>query len=139
MNTRLLIGTLGIFTSLILLAYGCSADRSYRDEYIQLLEEKLSNQSTAPEAIEEKLIDEDDVRAQVIDVLNFACGSSSSIQDIRVRQSSKEDWSVIVVLETDSIDKFGFNVQKKIYLEGSAEAGGIIEFENLDKLLSECE
>jgi len=139
MNTRLLLGTLGIFITFIILAYGCSSDRTYRDEYIQLLEEKLSNHSSSHEIIEEKEIDEDDVRAQVIDVLNFACGTSSSIKDIRVRQSSLDNWSVIVVLETDSIDNFGFNVQRRIFLEGSVVDGGIVEFENINKLLLECE
>ena len=60
MNARIFIATLGIFITLIVLTYGCSADRSYRDEYRNLLEEKLSNQSPVPAeaTIVEELSDE---------------------------------------------------------------------------------
>ncbi|MEY2970832.1 MAG: hypothetical protein RLZZ599_1205 [Bacteroidota bacterium] len=138
MNTRLLLGTLGIFTTLILLAYSCSSDRSYRDEYIQLLEEKLANQSL-PESLEVSTeLTEEDVRIQTLDLLSFACGSSSQISDVRVRKSAQDKWSVLVVLSSDSIDQYGFEVYDKIFLTGVVN-GDILEFKNLEELIEICE
>ena len=138
MNTRILIATLGIFVTLIVLTYGCSADRSYRDEYIQLLEEKLSNQ-TLPEVQEiTDELSEDDVRMQAMDLLAFACGNTSMVSEVRVRKSSKEQWSVIVVIATDSIDPYGFEVYEKIYLSGILN-GDVLDFKNVEALIARCE
>jgi hypothetical protein len=138
MNTRILIATLGIFVTLIVLTYGCSADRSYRDEYIQLLEEKLSNQ-TLPEVQEiSDELSEDDVRLQAMDLLAFACGNTPMVSEVRVRKSSKEQWSVIVVIATDSIDPYGFEVYEKIYLSGILN-GDVLDFKNVEALIARCE
>ena len=138
MNTRILIATLGIFVKLIVLTYGCSADRSYRDEYIQLLEEKLSNQAL-PEVQEiSNELSEDDVRMQAMDLLAFACGNTPMVSEVRVRKSSKEQWSVIVVIATDSIDPYGFEVYEKIYLSGSLN-GDVLDFKNVEALIARCE
>jgi hypothetical protein len=138
MNTRILIATLGIFVTLIVLTYGCSADRSYRDEYIQLLEEKLSNQAL-PEVQEiSNELSEDDVRMQAMDLLAFACGNTPMVSEVRVRKSSKEQWSVIVVIATDSIDPYGFEVYEKIYLSGSLN-GDVLDFKNVEALIARCE
>ena len=138
MNTRILIATLGIFVTLIVLTYGCSADRSYRDEYIQLLEEKLSNQ-TLPEVQEiTDELSEDDVRMQAMDLLAFACGNTPMVSEVRVRKSSKEQWSVIVVIATDSIDPYGFEVYEKIYLSGILN-GDVLDFKNVEALIARCE
>ena len=138
MNTRILIATLGIFVTLIVLTYGCSADRSYRDEYIQLLEEKLSNQ-TLPEVQEiTDELSEDDVRMQAMDLLAFACGNTPMVSEVRVRKSSQEQWSVIVVIATDSIDPYGFEVYEKIYLSGILN-GDVLDFKNVEALIARCE
>lgn len=138
MNTRILIATLGIFVTLIVLTYGCSADRSYRDEYIQLLEDKLSNQ-TLPEVQEiSDDLSEDDVRMQAMDLLAFACGNTPMVSEVRVRKSSKEQWSVIVVIATDSIDPYGFEVYEKIYLSGTLN-GDVLDFKNVEALIARCE
>ena len=138
MNTRILIATLGIFVTLIVLTYGCSADRSYRDEYIQLLEDKLSNQ-TLPEVQEiSDDLSEDDVRMQAMDLLAFACGNTPMVSEVRVRKSSKEQWSVIVVIATDSIDPYGFEVYEKIYLSGILN-GDVLDFKNVEALIARCE
>lgn len=138
MNTRILIATLGIFVTLTVLTYGCSADRSYRDEYIQLLEEKLSNQTLSEfEEISDEL-SEDDVRMQAMDLLAFACGNTSMVSEVRVRKSSKEHWSVIVVIATDSIDPYGFEVYEKIYLSGILN-GDVLDFKNVEALIARCE
>jgi hypothetical protein len=139
MNARIFIATLGIFITLIVLTYGCSADRSYRDEYINLLEEKLSNQSPVPAeaTIVEELSDEE-VRTQTFDLLSFACGNTPSVYDVRVRKSAKDQWSVIVVIATDSIDPYGFEVYDKVFLSGTAN-GDIIEFKNVEALIERCE
>jgi len=138
MNTRILLASLGIFGTLIVLTYGCSADRSYRDEYIQLLEEKLSNQ-TLPEVQEiSDELSEDDVRMQAMDLLAFACGNTPMVSEVRVRKSSQEQWSVIVVIATDSIDPYGFEVYDKVYLSGTIN-GDVIDFKNVEALISRCE
>ena len=138
MNTRILIATLGIFVTLIVLTYGCSADRSYRDEYIQLLEEKLSNQAL-PEVQEiSNELSEDDVRMQAMDLLAFACGNTPMVSEVRVRKSTKEQWSVIVVIATDSIDPYGFEVYEKIYLSGTLN-GDVLDFKNVEALIARCE
>jgi|GEM_PF-1412123 len=138
MNTRILIASLGIFVTLIVLTYGCSADRSYRDEYIQLLEEKLSNQS-AP-AIEEgsDAITEDEVRTQALDLLAFACGNTPMISEVRVRKSAQHQWSVIMVIATDSIDPYGYEVYEKVFLSGILN-GDVIDFQNVEALIALCE
>jgi len=138
MNTRLLLGTLGIFITFIILAYGCSSDRTYRDEYIQLLEEKLSNQTS--HAIQEVSyeLSEDDVRLQALDLLSFACGNTPMVSEVRVRKSSQDQWSVIVVIATDSIDLYGFEVYEKVYLTGSLN-GDVIDFKNVEALIARCE
>jgi len=139
MNARIFIATLGIFITLIVLTYGCSADRSYRDEYINLLEEKLSNQSPIPaEATIVEELSEEEVRTQTLDLLSFACGNTPSVSDVRVRKSAKDQWSVIVVIATDSIDPYGFEVYEKVFLSGTAN-GDIIEFKNVEALIERCE
>lgn len=138
MNTRILIATLGIFVTLIVLTYGCSADRSYRDEYIQLLEEKLSDQALPEVQESADELSEDDVRMQAMDLLAFACGNTPMVSEVRVRKSSKEQWSVIVVIATDSIDPYGFEVYEKIYLSGILN-GDVLDFKNVEALIARCE
>jgi len=138
MNTRILIATLGIFVTLIVLTYGCSADRSYRDESIHLLEEKLSNQTLPEIPLGTNELSEDDVRMQAMDLLAFACGNTPMVSEVRVRKSSQEQWSVIVVIATDSIDPYGFEVYEKVYLSGTIN-GDVIDFKNVEALISRCE
>lgn len=138
MNTRILIATLGIFVTLIVLTYGCSADRSYRDEYIQLLEEKLSDQALPEVQESADELSEDDVRMQAMDLLAFACGNTPMVSEVRVRKSSKEQWSVIMVIATDSIDPYGFEVYENIYLSGILN-GDVLDFKNVEALIARCE
>ena len=137
MTTRLIVGMLGIFVTLILLAYGCRADRSYRDEYIQLLEDRINAMTPALEDEPSNLLSQQDILKQVEEVIDFACGSEKLITDIRVRQNAVNEWSVLVELHTDSIDPYGFLVSERILLEGAVDQG-ILEIANLNNLIKAC-
>lgn len=137
MTTRLIVGMLGIFVTLILLAYGCQSDRTYRDEYIQLLEDRINAMTTGPEDEPSNLLTQQDILKQVEEVIDFACGSDKLIKDIRVRQNTVNEWSVLVELQTDSIDPYGFLVSKRILLEGAVDQG-ILEIANLNNLIKAC-
>ena len=137
MTTRLIVGMLGIFVTLILLAYGCRADRSYRDEYIQLLEDRINAMTPALEDEPSNLLSQQDILKQVEEVIDFACGSEKLITDIRVRQNAVNEWSVLVELQTDSIDPYGFLVSERILLEGAVDQG-ILEIANLNNLIKAC-
>tara|TARA_B110000503_G_scaffold85096_1_gene129434 strand:+ start:1113 stop:1529 length:417 start_codon:yes stop_codon:yes gene_type:complete len=137
MTTRYTIGTLGVFVSLLMLAYGCQSDRSYRDEYIELLEERIDIILDSPEKSGEIQLTQKDVLNQVVDAIDFACGSDKTIRDIRVRKNAPTSWSVLVELNTDSIDDYGFPVTTKILLEGE-ENLGILEISNINNLIEAC-
>ena len=137
MTTRLIVGMLGIFVTLILLAYGCRADRTYRDEYIQLLEDRINAMTPAPEDEPSNLLSQQDILKQVEEVIDFACGSEKLLTDIRVRQNAVNEWSVLVELHTDSIDPYGFLVSERILLEGAVDQG-ILEIANLNNLIKAC-
>jgi len=137
MTTRLIVGMLGIFATLILLAYGCQTDRTYRDEYIQLLEERVNSISPAPEEAPSDLLSQQEIMEQVEEVIDFACGSENLVKDIRVRQNALNEWSILVELQTDSIDPYGFLVSTRVLLEGEVNRG-ILEITNVSNLINAC-
>ncbi|MDB9838479.1 hypothetical protein OAC36_00800 [bacterium] len=128
---------LGIFATLILLAYGCQTDRTYRDEYIQLLEERINSISPAPEEAPSDLLSQQEIMEQVEEVIDFACGSENLVKDIRVRQNALNEWSILVELQTDSIDPYGFLVSTRVLLEGEVNRG-ILEITNVSNLINAC-
>lgn len=128
---------LGIFVTLILLAYGCQTDRTYRDEYIQLLEERINTLSPLPEEASSDDLSQQEILDQVEEVIDFACGSEKLVKDIRVRQNAINEWSVLVELETDSIDPYGFLVSTRVLLEGEVNQG-ILEIANVNNLIDAC-
>jgi hypothetical protein len=128
---------LGIFATLILLAYGCQTDRTYRDEYIQLLEERINSISPAPEEAPSDLLSQQEIMEQVEEVIDFACGSENLVKDIRVRQNALNEWSILVELQTDSIDPYGFLVSTRVLLEGEVKRG-ILEITNVSNLINAC-
>lgn len=137
MTTRLIVGMLGIFATLILLAYGCQTDRTYRDEYIQLLEERINSISPALEEAPSDLLSQQEIMEQVEEVIDFACGSENLVKDIRVRQNALNEWSILVELQTDSIDSYGFLVSTRVLLEGEVNRG-ILEIANVSNLINAC-
>jgi len=137
MTTRLIVGMIGIFATLILLAYGCQTDRTYRDEYIQLLEERINSISPAPEEAPSDLLSQQEIMEQVEEVIDFACGSENLVKDIRVRQNALNEWSILVELQTDSIDPYGFLVSTRVLLEGEVNRG-ILEITNVSNLINAC-
>jgi citrate lyase beta subunit len=128
---------LGIFATLILLAYGCQTDRTYRDEYIQLLEERINSISPALEEAPSDLLSQQEIMEQVEEVIDFACGSENLVKDIRVRQNALNEWSILVELQTDSIDPYGFLVSTRVLLEGEVNRG-ILEITNVSNLINAC-
>ena len=128
---------LGIFATLILLAYGCQTDRTYRDEYIQLLEERINSISPAPEEAPSDLLSQQEIMEQVEEVIDCACGSENLVKDIRVRQNALNEWSILVELQTDSIDPYGFLVSTRVLLEGEVNRG-ILEIANVSNLINAC-
>ena len=128
---------LGIFATLILLAYGCQTDRTYRDEYIQLLEERINSISPAPEEAPSDLLSQQEIMEQVEEVIDFACGSENLVKDIRVRQNALNEWSILVELQTDSIDPYGFLISTRVLLEGEVNRG-ILEITNVSNLINAC-
>ena len=128
---------LGIFATLILLAYGCQTDRTYRDEYIQLLEERINSISPAPEEAPSDRLSQQEIMEQVEEVIDFACGSENLVKDIRVRQNALNEWSILVELQTDSIDPYGFLVSTRVLLEGEVNRG-ILEITNVSNLINAC-
>jgi hypothetical protein len=128
---------LGIFATLILLAYGCQTDRTYRDEYIQLLEERINSISPALEEAPSDLLSQQEIMEQVEEVIDFACGSENLVKDIRVRQNALNEWSILVELQTDSIDPYGFLVSTRVLLEGEVNRG-ILEIANVSNLINAC-
>ena len=128
---------LGIFATLILLAYGCQTDRTYRDEYIQLLEERINSISPALEEAPSDLLSQQEIMEQVEEVIDFACGSENLVKDIRVRQNALNEWSILGELQTDSIDPYGFLVSTRVLLEGEVNRG-ILEIANVSNLINAC-
>jgi hypothetical protein len=137
MTTRLIVGMLGIFATLILLAYGCQTDRSYKDEYIRLLEDRISTISSNPEKAPADVLSQQEILEQVEEVIKFACGTEKLVKDVRVRQNAVNKWAVLVELETDSIDPYGYLVTTRISLEGEVNQG-ILEIANINNLINAC-
>jgi hypothetical protein len=74
---------------------------------------------------------------QVEEVIDFACGSENLVKDIRVRQNALNEWSILVELQTDSIDPYGFLVSTRVLLEGEVNRG-ILEIANVSNLINAC-
>lgn len=138
MTTKLLIGMTGICFAILLLAYGCQTDRTYRDEYIDLLEQRINTLSDVQEPSNLVELSEQEVRLQLEELVSFACGSIQNVNDMRVRRKAVNMWSAILEVETDSIDGYGFIVTKRVLLEGEVRQG-VLNVDNIDKLISACE
>jgi hypothetical protein len=139
MSSKTTIGITSCLCLLLLLAYACQNDSSYKDEYILLLEEKISK-NTENSNLEENvhILSRAEVLLQVDGIIDFACDDRSKLIERKVMQNNRSDWFVLLTLRTDSIDSFGFDIERTLLLNGKVE-NGIFQILELNKLIEACE
>lgn len=110
--------------------------QNYRDDYIRLLEDRLSTDNVDVTLLDEPL-DAYEIQRQLREIIDFACQDFSTVKSIKSRKNSPDEWAVMITLDTDSIDAFGEIYEQRIYLT-AIDNQGIVEVLDMNKLIELC-
>lgn len=126
--------TLVLFVAAVVISLGNR--ENYRDDYIRLLEDRLSTDNVDVPPLNEPL-DAYEIQRQLREIIDFACQDFSTIESIKSRKKSPDEWAVMITLDTDSIDVFGEIYLERIYLT-AIDNQGIVEILNMNELIEFC-
>lgn len=123
-----------LFVAAIVISLGNR--ENYRDDYIHLLEDRLSTDNVHVTPLTEPL-DAYEIQRQLREIIDFACQDFSTIKSIKSRKNSPDEWAVMITLDTDSIDAYGEIFEERIYLT-ARDNQGIVEIQNMNDLIGLC-
>lgn len=126
--------TLVLFVAAVVMSLGNR--QNYRDDYIRLLEDRLSTDNVDVTLLYEPL-DAYEIQRQLREIIDFACQDFSTVKSIKSRKNSPDEWAVMITLDTDSIDVFGEIYEQRIYLT-AIDNQGIVEVLDMNKLIELC-
>jgi hypothetical protein len=126
--------TLVLFVAAVVMSLGNR--QNYRDDYIRLLEDRLSTDNVDVTLLYEPL-DAYEIQRQLREIIDFACQDFSTVKSIKSRKNSPDEWAVMITLDTDSIDAFGEIYEQRIYLT-AIDNQGIVEVLDMNKLIELC-
>lgn len=126
--------TLVLFVAAVVMSLGNR--QNYRDDYIRLLEDRLSTDNVDVTLLDEPL-DAYEIQRQLREIIDFACQDFSTVKSIKSRKNSPDEWAVMITLDTDSIDAFGEIYEQRIYLT-AIDNQGIVEVLDMNKLIELC-
>lgn len=126
--------TLVLFVAAVVISLGNR--KNYRDDYIRLLEDRLSIDNVDVTPLPEPL-DAYEIQRQLREIIDFACQDFNTIKSIKSRKNSPDEWAVMITLDTDSIDVFGEIYEEIIYMT-AIDNQGIVEILDMSELIEFC-
>lgn len=99
-----------LLVALAMLFLACSG--SYEEEYINILEERIKAQERKIEELNRDshtnvTITEKDIVEKAYDFIEFNCGSSNFVQEVRTFQNSHTEWDLIVTISSMEFNEYG--------------------------------
>ena len=126
--------TFALFVAAVILLFGNR--QNYRDDYIRLLEDRLTTDNVHVTPLTEPL-DVYEIQRQLREIIDFACQDFNTIKSIKSRKNSPDEWAVMITLNTDSIDDFGEVYEERIFLT-AVDNQGIVEILDMNELIEIC-
>jgi hypothetical protein len=126
--------TFALFVAAVILSFGNR--QNYRDDYIRLLEDRLTTDNVHVTPLTEPL-DVYEIQRQLREIIDFACQDFNTIKSIKSRKNSPDEWAVMITLNTDSIDDFGEVYEERIFLT-AVDNQGIVEILDMNELIEIC-
>ena len=126
--------TLALFVAAVILSFGNR--QNYRDDYIRLLEDRLTTDNVHATPLIEPL-DVYEIQRQLREIIDFACQDFNTIKSIKSRKNSPDEWAVMITMNTDSIDDFGEVYEERIFLT-AVDNQGIVEILDMNELIEIC-
>lgn len=109
-----------LFTVIIaILTSSCGEDATYRQKYIELLENHVvelhkSSDDQGMVTEDSPTIDRESVMRQSEEFYVFLCGDLENLLDLRVSEKSKNQWYILYKIKTPELDEYGFNIEKSV-------------------------
>lgn len=126
--------TFALFVAAVILLFGNR--QNYRDDYIRLLEDRLTTDNVHVTPLTEPL-DVYEIQRQLREIIDFACQDFNTIKSVKSRKNSPDEWAVMITLNTDSIDDFGEVYEERIFLT-AVDNQGIVEILDMNELIEIC-
>ena len=115
-----------LFSIAISFLSSCGDDVTYKQKYIELLEnhiQELQREEEQTELNEPIVIDEDQVRRQAEEFYLFLCGDIDNLLDLRLTEKETNEWYILFRVKTSDLDEFGFAIEKNHTFSVSAKDG----------------
>lgn len=105
----------------------CGEDVTYKQKYIELLENHIQELQSEDEKTELNepiiVIDEDQVRRQAEEFYLFLCGDIDNLLDLRLTEKETNEWYILFRVKTSDLDEFGFAIEKNHTFSVTAKEG----------------
>jgi len=115
-----------LFSFAIIFLSSCGDDVTYKQKYIELLEnhiQELQREEEQTELNEPIVIDEDQVRRQAEEFYLFLCGDIDNLLDLRLTEKETNEWYILFRVKTSDLDEFGFAIEKNHTFSVTAKDG----------------
>jgi hypothetical protein len=115
-----------LFSVAISFLSSCGDDVTYKQKYIELLENHIQELQREEEQIELNepiVIDEDQVRRQAEEFYLFLCGDIDNLLDLRLTEKETNEWYILFRIKTSDLDEFGFAIEKNYTFSVTAKEG----------------
>ncbi|MDA9052097.1 hypothetical protein OAM98_02615 [Schleiferiaceae bacterium] len=115
-----------LFSIAISFLSSCGDDVTYKQKYIELLEnhiQELQREEEQTELNEPIVIDEDQVRRQAEEFYLFLCGDIDNLLDLRLTEKETNEWYILFRVKTSDLDEFGFAIEKNHTFSVTAKEG----------------
>ncbi|MCO4820408.1 MAG: hypothetical protein KC517_12375 [Bacteroidetes bacterium] len=115
-----------LFSIAIIFLSSCGEDVTYKQKYIELLEnhiQELQREEEQTELNEPIVIDEDQVRRQAEEFYLFLCGDIDNLLDLRLTEKETNEWYILFRVKTSDLDEFGFAIEKNHTFSVTAKEG----------------
>ena len=115
-----------LFSIAISFLSSCGDDVTYKQKYIELLEnhiQELQREEEQTELNEPIVIDEDQVRRQAEEFYLFLCGDIDNLWDLRLTEKETNEWYILFRVKTSDLDEFGFAIEKNHTFSVTAKEG----------------
>jgi len=115
-----------LFSFAISFLSSCGDDVTYKQKYIELLEnhiQELQREEEQTELNEPIVIDEDQVRRQAEEFYLFLCGDIDNLLDLRLTEKETNEWYILFRVKTSDLDEFGFAIEKNHTFSVTAKDG----------------
>ena len=115
-----------LFSIAISFLSSCGDDVTYKQKYIELLEnhiQELQREEEQTELNEPIVIDEDQVRRQAEEFYLFLCGDIDNLLDLRLTEKETNELYILFLVKTSDLYEFGFAIEKNHTFSVTAKDG----------------